>query len=445
MKYQAQQAQSPHTGRLGYGSSYHVAPPPSGHGPHAITRHAQQQSVLLPKQCFLRFNDLLKLPLSFLIVLLVSFGQQALAQTSCTMSRLVYPPGPGTMSPVTIPGADAFGYTNVFLDRFRWERDDFASTGTQTGASGWQNTSCARNVSFRLTWGNRNPETARSGLFKLSVGGVQYFQMETGRNGSDIGTISYLNGATGTVTSISTGGGWGSNDQLITFTLPPTVANNGDVTMFYDPSGGGGSGIGGDDVATSMLNMETCAKVFVDGAVTNQSICSGNSPSTISLNPAPSSENLNGATVSYQWQSASSSSGPWSDVSGATDPTYAPPALTATTYYRLRATLNYNANGVTGNCESFSDPTTITVNPLPIATASASPNPVCAGSSFTLTSSGGSSYNWAGPDGFTSTLDSPTRTGATPAMAGTYSVTVTSAAGCTAVATTDVIVNPLPP
>src|SRR5204863_7551462 len=55
-----------------------------------------------------------------------------------------------------------------------------------------------------------------------------------------------------------------------------------------------------------------------------------------------------------------------------------------------------------------------------------------------------STYAWTGPNGFTSSLQNPTRANAALADAGTYSVTVT-VGGCTSAAgTTNVVVNPIP-
>ncbi len=58
-----------------------------------------------------------------------------------------------------------------------------------------------------------------------------------------------------------------------------------------------------------------------------------------------------------------------------------------------------------------------------------------------LTSSGGVSYSWTGPNGFTSAVQNPNVPGVTAAANGTYTVTVTASNGCSAIATTDVIVN----
>jgi len=73
-------------------------------------------------------------------------------------------------------------------------------------------------------------------------------------------------------------------------------------------------------------------------------------------------------------------------------------------------------------------------------------SPVCAGTSLTLSSAASGSivmYSWAGPNSYTAYVQNPTvSTAATAAMAGTYTVTISSCGSVTA--TTSVIVNPLP-
>ena len=81
----------------------------------------------------------------------------------------------------------------------------------------------------------------------------------------------------------------------------------------------------------------------------------------------------------------------------------------------------------------------ITVNPSVTATLTSAT--ICNGSSTTLTASGGVGYQFTGGVSNTTGLlvVNPTTNGAN-----SYSVTVTSAQGCTAVATAGVLVNPLP-
>jgi len=86
----------------------------------------------------------------------------------------------------------------------------------------------------------------------------------------------------------------------------------------------------------------------------------------------------------------------------------------------------------------------VQVNPAPTASATASP--ACFGSDFTLTGTTdiGTTYSWTGPNGFTSTSQSPTVTGASAASAGVYTFTTTSAANCTSSGNVSVTVNPSP-
>jgi N-acetylneuraminic acid mutarotase len=97
-----------------------------------------------------------------------------------------------------------------------------------------------------------------------------------------------------------------------------------------------------------------------------------------------------------------------------------------------------NASG----CSSVSNPVNIVVNSIPTANATNN-GPNCIGNPIVLNASGGSSYSWSGPGGFTSTAQNPVITNATTAMSGTYTVTVTSN-GCSSTASTIVTVNPNP-
>ncbi len=84
----------------------------------------------------------------------------------------------------------------------------------------------------------------------------------------------------------------------------------------------------------------------------------------------------------------------------------------------------------------------VNANPVPIAT---NDGPVCDGFDVILTAEpdGLVIYAWTGPDGFASSEQSP---GVSPAIAGTYQLTVTDDNGCLATTTTDVTLfeNPDP-
>jgi hypothetical protein len=125
----------------------------------------------------------------------------------------------------------------------------------------------------------------------------------------------------------------------------------------------------------------------------------------------------------------------WTPQSGLSNPSiYNPTAIpTSTTTYTVTAT---DANGCVNRAT-----TTITVNPLPIVTASA-PQSICIGASAQLTGGGGVTYSWTPPAG----LDDPSifNPTATPTSTTTYTVTAINANGCVNSAMTTVTVNPLP-
>ena len=73
--------------------------------------------------------------------------------------------------------------------------------------------------------------------------------------------------------------------------------------------------------------------------------------------------------------------------------------------------------------------------------------PLCPGQTLNLTATtiAGATYSWTGPAGFTSTLQNPTITNVTPAMAGNYVVTLsTIAPPCSSSSTTTLVINPKP-
>ncbi|MBK8625314.1 MAG: SBBP repeat-containing protein [Saprospiraceae bacterium] len=78
-----------------------------------------------------------------------------------------------------------------------------------------------------------------------------------------------------------------------------------------------------------------------------------------------------------------------------------------------------------------------------IIVQSNSNSPLCTGATLNLTASGGVSYAWSGPNGFTNNIQNPTINNATILNAGTYIVTVTAANNCTATSSVQVIINDL--
>src|SRR5205085_7901062 len=97
-------------------------------------------------------------------------------------------------------------------------------------------------------------------------------------------------------------------------------------------------------------------------------------------------------------------------------------------------------------CPSAPGSTTVVVNPTPATPSASNGGPYCEGATIALSTAfvSGATYAWTGPNGFTSAQQNPTRSSATTADAGTYSVTIT-VNGCTSAAgTTNVVVNATP-
>jgi hypothetical protein len=87
-------------------------------------------------------------------------------------------------------------------------------------------------------------------------------------------------------------------------------------------------------------------------------------------------------------------------------------------------------------CPSAAGTTTATVNALPAAPTASNNGPILAGNTLNLTAStvSNATYNWTGPNGFTSTDQNPSIPNAMSVASGTYSVTVTDTKGCTSAA-----------
>jgi gliding motility-associated-like protein len=144
----------------------------------------------------------------------------------------------------------------------------------------------------------------------------------------------------------------------------------------------------------------TVAPTLVAGTIlADQTLCFGATPA-----PINSSAEASGGTgtPAYQWQS-SPDNGTWTNIAGATGPTYAPGILTATTYFRRQV--------MSGSCGlGYSNTVILTVLPALVAGSIGSNQTVCAGATpaplgSTAGASGGTgtfAYQWeSSPDNAT--------------------------------------------
>jgi|GEM_PF-866290 len=165
---------------------------------------------------------------------------------------------------------------------------------------------------------------------------------------------------------------------------------------------------------------------------------------TTPATPAPSSNSpvCTGNTINLSTAAVAGATYSWTGPSGFTSALQNPSRTNATAAMAGTYTVTVTANG----CTSADGTTAVVVNTTPATPAPSSNSPVCTGNTINLSTAAvaGATYSWTGPSGFTSALQNPSRTNATAAMAGTYSVSVT-ANGCTSVdGTTAVVVNTTP-
>jgi hypothetical protein len=153
-------------------------------------------------------------------------------------------------------------------------------------------------------------------------------------------------------------------------------------------------------------------------SITSSVGCSG---STFTLSAASLTT---GSSITFQWQSAVASAGPWANIITGTTSTLAT-STTSTTYYRIISTCTTSALSATSSVISYS------VNPNPTITMNS--GSICSGSSFTITPSGGATYTYTGGSAIVS-----------PTVNTTYTVTGTNTFGCIGSALSTVTVNARP-
>lgn len=174
-------------------------------------------------------------------------------------------------------------------------------------------------------------------------------------------------------------------------------------------------------------------------SVTNAGGCvsSGTTSVTVNALPVPVANNTGAycqgntmqlnvnAFTSYTW------TGPSAFSSNAQNPTQANAQPAGSGVYTVTVT---DGNGCTNTAT-----TNVVINPNPVIVMGSN-SPVCLNFPLNLSSTGGGTYSWSGPNAFTSTLQNPTIGSAAPVNAGLYTVTVT-ALGCSSIGTVNVAVT----
>ncbi len=146
----------------------------------------------------------------------------------------------------------------------------------------------------------------------------------------------------------------------------------------------------------------------------------------------------------YQWQERINNT-IWIDLPGETNLSLSKifPANTPPGIYEYRLAVAEIGNLGTPQCRINSQPLRVIINVKPVTTATNN-GPVCERSFVSLTATGGSQYQWSGPNGFTGSGSPLQLTNIQLNQAGKYYVTVTNAGGCSNKDSTTIVVNPAP-
>jgi gliding motility-associated-like protein len=210
------------------------------------------------------------------------------------------------------------------------------------------------------------------------------------------------------------------------FTTPPGVTQVV-LKMINIAPGGCGNDLLLDDIAFRACGPIVQAGFAGQASVTSQNVCDGQ-PASYNIT-ATQGEGYNSPL--YQWQRNYNDGDGWVDMPNETDPVTLHVEFTRRPLgqYMYRQGVAENTNISSLNCRVYSNPVTLEVTAYPDVPA-IPPTRVCEGGVLTLTATGGALYSWTGPNLQPTTQNPLVIENVTPAMAGKYIVTVTSAAGC---------------
>lgn len=267
--------------------------------------------------------------------------------------------------------------------------------------------------------------------------------LNTNTNAAGVYTVILSSG--GSCTAIAT-------TSVTIYPLPNPVANNnGPICL-----GNTLNLIGGGNITYTWTGPNSFSSNNQSPSINNVSLlaggiytllvgvgsCSASITTSVTVNPLPTPTIQSNSPVcagqsitftgsggaSYLWV------GPGSFNSSSQNPVINPSSMANIGTYTLTVTdINNCSNSTT---QAY------VVNPLPSVNATGSS--VCINQTINLTSGGGITYSWNGPNGFTSNQQNPIIPNALVSMAGQYNVTVTDVNNCTNNGTAIVLINPPP-
>lgn len=226
--------------------------------------------------------------------------------------------------------------------------------------------------------------------------------------------------------------------QYGTFFTSP--ADGSDVIVKMINNGKGGNG---NDLALDDITFKPCGPLIETGFGTVNDTTSRQNCANDNLNYTLVAQQTGYASPVYQWQQNFNDGKGWVNIAGQTSASLSVTLTKATAgKYQYRVGILNSSQAASPQCAIYSDPLTINVNAYPVTNLSAT-TAGCIGYPLMLSATGGDTYLWTGPNGFTSALPNPVIPNATTANNGIYTVQVLSH-GCPTFSKTTVTVVPKP-
>ncbi|MDO7888057.1 T9SS type B sorting domain-containing protein [Hymenobacter cheonanensis] len=338
---------------------------PPGTLPVGTTYFKRRVQLLLPNQSGPYCTPTFTASVAITVLPALAAGTIAADQAVCAGS----PVAPLTSTAPATGGSGTFAY--------QWEASPDNVTWTAiAGATGETYSPGALTVTtyFRRQVSSGACSAKPSNPVKITVAPV----LLAGRIGTSQALCGGATASPLTSDSVATGGlgaityQWEASTDNVTWTAiagatGPTYAPGAlTVTTYFRRRASSGSGCA---PAVSNVVTITVSPALVAGTIAaDQTLCPGATPAALTSTAGASGGT---GTYTYQWQS-SPDNATWTNIAGATGPTYAPGILTATTYFRRQVT-----SGACG--PAYSPAVTLTVLPALSAGTIAASQTVCAG------------------------------------------------------------------
>lgn len=326
-------------------------------------------------------------------------------------------------------------YTHFMIGNFYY---DTGTSTTNVGGSKTQTRYFIDDVDIRLcntppVVTVNSPTICSGQSATLTAAGANTYSWSTGATGASI-TVSPTTTTSYTVTGTSAGG-TGSAVATVTVNPTPTVNVSASPTSVCPgvastlTASGAASYSWSTGASGSSISVTPSTTTTYTVTGSSSAGCTNSSTVTVVTNTAPT-VTVAGASICQGASATLTASGAavytWNTGATTASITVSP---ASTTIYTVTGT---NAVGCTGSATA-----TLTVNPIPNVSVSASPASVCPGNASALTASGAATYSWStGATGGSISVS--------PASTTTYSVTGTSSANCSATGSVTVTTLPGP-